>query len=76
MSEVIEGNHDEIRMNVNIYNIVNECTTLNVYKRGIKEVEVTQAVETTNVSNIKDIIISGSQFNKRYIGFPNMPLDK
>ena len=51
LSHII-GNNEEVR--VNVYNIVNESTTLDICNRGIKEVELTQNEETINTLNIID----------------------
>ena len=52
LSHII-GSDEEVL--VNVYNIVNESTTLDICKRGIKEVELTQNEETINTLNITDI---------------------
>ena len=53
LSEVIDSNDDKNMVNVNVYNIVNASSTLDICKREIKDVEVTQAVETINILNIR-----------------------
>ena len=53
-------------VNMNVYNIVNASSTLDICKRGIKEVEVTQTVETINTLNIVDIafVLHDDEFKK------------
>ena len=65
LSKVI-GNNDKNIVNVNVYNIVNASSTLDICKRGIKEVEVTQAVVTINTLNITDIafVLHDDEFKK------------
>lgn len=70
VSEIIDSNDDKNMVNVNVYNIVNESTTLDICKRGIKEVEVTQAVETINTLNIIDITFV--LYDDEFVKFPDL----
>ena len=69
LSEII-SNDDQNMLNINVYNIVNASPTLDICKRGIKEVKVTQTVVTINTLNITDIafILHDDEFEK----YPNL----
>ena len=60
------GNDDQNMVNINVYNIVNASPTLDICKRGINEVIVTQTVVTINTVNITDIafILHDDEFEK------------
>ena len=68
--EVIDGNNDKNMVNVNVYNIANASSTLDICKRRIKEVEVIQAVEIINTLNIIDIafVLHDDEFER----YPNL----
>ena len=53
------GNNDQYIVNINVYNIVNASPTLDICKRGIKEVIVTPTVVTIDTLNITDIAKNG-----------------
>ena len=60
------GNDDQNMVNINVYNIVKASPTLDICKRGINEVIVTQTVVTINTENITDIafILHDDEFEK------------